>query len=280
MSNAPSPPSQDSCELLMDPDRYIEEAKEIFREAREDKANVRKFKCLFATPGHRNNSELVACIKPSFQKLASLVAGRLDLALPGSVYFKTFDILLDRRLLNYESDYELSDEEESPEERGIRRLIDYIHTEVESDNKLRSKRWTDVPLSVQEAWETVYVGGNDKLLREAVFSMYRESSMRPYGNFCAIIQGSGTGKSRVVDKLAESVFTIPIVLRPLSDTRGFPLGDFTAPGTALVEFFCQTKTFTSALHAQLSYLQFLLKTLAIADKWIDDYKASGRVLRP
>ncbi|KAF7759830.1 hypothetical protein Agabi119p4_11525 [Agaricus bisporus var. burnettii] len=275
MSNAPSPPSQDSCELLMDPDRYIEEAKEIFREARADKANVRKFKRLLRTPGRTNNSELVACIKPSFQKLASLVAGRLDLALPGSEYFATFDILLDRRLLNHDRDDELSDEEGSPEERGIRWLIDYIHTEVENDNKLRSKRWTDVPLSVQEAWETDYVGETDKLLREAVFSMYRGSQSKPYGNFCALIQGSGTGKSRVVDKLAEFIFTIPIVLRPLSDTRGFPLGDFTAPDMALVEFFCPTKTFTSALHAQLSYLQFLLKTLAIADKWIDDYKASG-----
>ncbi|EKM76156.1 hypothetical protein AGABI1DRAFT_131477 [Agaricus bisporus var. burnettii JB137-S8] len=49
MSNAPSPPSQDSCELPMDPDRYIEEAKEIFREAREDQANEQLGACSVVT---------------------------------------------------------------------------------------------------------------------------------------------------------------------------------------------------------------------------------------
>lgn len=77
-----------------------------------------------------------------------------------------------------------------------------------------------VPLSVEKAWETDYVGESDKLLQQAVSSMYRESLGMPYTNFCSIIQGSGTGKSRSVDKVAESVFTIPIILRPLADNQG------------------------------------------------------------
>lgn len=34
----------------------------------------------------------------------------------------------------------------------------------------------------------------------------------PYGNQVAVIQSSGTGKSRMVDELAKLVFTIPFNL--------------------------------------------------------------------
>ncbi|KAF7775689.1 hypothetical protein Agabi119p4_4082 [Agaricus bisporus var. burnettii] len=269
MSTIPGPASQDSCGRPEEPDRLILEAKEIFSEARADKNNTRKF--LRLSQERAPIEEQEKCLVPLFQKLAFLIAGRKDLTPPVVEYIIAFRTLLDRRLL--ESD-ESDDEEETPEDIAIRQLINYIIKEDEKLRKIESNKGSAVPLSVEKAWETDYVGESDKLLQHAVSSMYRESLGMPYTNFCSIIQGSGTGKSRLVDKLAESVFTIPIILRPLADNQVFPLGD-TANGKALLDFFCKHGHFMSALHAQLSYLLFLLKVLVIADKWIDDYKKSG-----
>ena len=73
--------------------------------------------------------------------------------------------------------------------------------------------------AIKTAWETKYIGESHILLKVAVERMW-DRSRRPYTNFCSIIQGSGTGKSRTVDKFAESVFTIPMVLRPEEDKFG------------------------------------------------------------
>jgi hypothetical protein len=48
----------------------------------------------------------------------------------------------------------------------------------------------------------------------------------PYSNVVSIIQSSGTGKSRMVDQLAPSVFTIPFNIRSASDDRGISLSYF------------------------------------------------------
>ncbi|KAG6882510.1 hypothetical protein C0993_010255, partial [Termitomyces sp. T159_Od127] len=132
---------------------------------------------------------------------------------------------------------------------------------------------SEVSEAVRDAWKTNYVGNSHDLLREAMNDMYIKSAKKPYGNFCPIIQGSGTGKSRLVDKLSESVFAIPIILRPDEDKSGFPLGDI-ADGTSLVNFFCGFKL-KPALDVQRRYLLFLLKTIAFADRWIDEQKSKG-----
>lgn len=122
MSNAPpSPPPQDSSELPMDPDRYIESAQEIFREARLDEANVQKFFLLFLSPRAPRN-EVEACIKSSFRKLASLVAGRSDLALPGSEYYSSFYVLFVLR--NQSNEYR------NEEDSAIRELINYSSSSI------------------------------------------------------------------------------------------------------------------------------------------------------
>ncbi|KAG6863781.1 hypothetical protein C0993_010383, partial [Termitomyces sp. T159_Od127] len=132
---------------------------------------------------------------------------------------------------------------------------------------------SEVSEAVRDAWKTNYVGNSHDLLREAMNDMYIKSAKKPYGNFCPIIQGSGTGKSRLVDKLSESVFAIPIILRPDEDKSGFPLGDI-ANGKSLVNFFCGFKM-EPALDVQRRYLLFLLKTIAFADRWIDEQKSKG-----
>ncbi|KAG5731439.1 hypothetical protein E4T56_gene4411, partial [Termitomyces sp. T112] len=106
-------------------------------------------------------------------------------------------------------------------------------------------------------------------------AMYQNSFEKPYANFCAIIQGSGTGKSRLVDKVADSVFMIPMVLRPTGDRSGFPQGDM-ADGQPLVRFFCtKTTKETLELRVQRRYLLFLLKIIAFVDNWINLWKRSG-----
>ena len=73
--------------------------------------------------------------------------------------------------------------------------------------------------AIETVWDTERTGDAHELLGKAVRNMHTKSE-KPYANFCAIIQGSGTGKSRAVDKLAESVVTIPVVLRPRDDKSG------------------------------------------------------------
>ncbi|XP_006456839.1 hypothetical protein AGABI2DRAFT_122728 [Agaricus bisporus var. bisporus H97] len=274
MSKIPDSASQDPYGQPEEPDRLILKAKEIFSEARADTENVQKFFDLSDEGAPIEEQE--KCLVPLFQKLVFLVTGRkdVDLAPPVVEYIIPFRTLLDQRLLKRASDRS-NNKKESPEDIAIRRLTNYIIKEDEKLRKIESNKSSAVTRSVEQAWETGYVGETDRLLRDAISSMYSKSSSLPYANFCPIIQGSGTGKSRLVDKLAESVFTIPITLRPLADDKGFPLGD-TANGKALLDFFCKPEYFTSALHAQLYYLQFLLKSLAIAGNWIDDYKRSGR----
>ena len=45
----------------------------------------------------------------------------------------------------------------------------------------------------------------------------------PYSNVVSIVQSSGTGKSRMVDQLARSVFTIPLNIRSAKDNQGISL---------------------------------------------------------
>lgn len=83
-------------------------------------------------------------------------------------------------------------------------------------------------LATETAWKTQYIGGAHALLRSAVHTMNRtrlaglESGGRPppYSNYVPIIQSSGMGKSRTVDEMAKSVFTLPFNLRSNQDDSG------------------------------------------------------------
>ncbi|KAG6808805.1 hypothetical protein H0H92_002835 [Tricholoma furcatifolium] len=118
---------------------------------------------------------------------------------------------------------------------------------------------------VQEAWKTSYIGDAPSLLRDYINDIAgkRQIFERPltgenagYANFCAIIQGSGTGKSRLVDQLAEHVFTIPFVLRKATDKS-----------EAVVEAF-SVKRERSASWLQRKDLLLLLRSLDYAKTWI------------
>ncbi|KAG6824607.1 hypothetical protein H0H92_006364, partial [Tricholoma furcatifolium] len=105
-------------------------------------------------------------------------------------------------------------------------ILDYINKKLESS--------VPVPqvVTIQEAeaaWKTPYVGNSHDLLRDAIDEIRLQKSFRnptpKYGNFFAIIQGTGTGKSRTVYELSKYVFTIPFVLRKAEDKSGYPVMD-------------------------------------------------------
>jgi hypothetical protein len=54
-------------------------------------------------------------------------------------------------------------------------------------------------------------------------SLTRIERRGPYSNAVSIIQSSGTGKSRMVDELSRSVFTIPFNIRSSDENRGISL---------------------------------------------------------
>ena len=62
-----------------------------------------------------------------------------------------------------------------------------------------------------------YSGENHRLLLNNINHMSRNS---PYSNTVPILQSSGTGKSRMVHEQSDLVFTLPINLRPASETKG------------------------------------------------------------
>ncbi|KAF8871491.1 hypothetical protein CPB84DRAFT_1854946 [Gymnopilus junonius] len=78
---------------------------------------------------------------------------------------------------------------------------------------------------VESAWHDNYVGENHKLLLDNINAI--QGGGQPYSNQIAIVQSSGTGKSRMVHEQAKIVFTIPFNLRESIEDKGlaFPPPD-------------------------------------------------------
>ncbi|KAF9503397.1 hypothetical protein BS47DRAFT_817227 [Hydnum rufescens UP504] len=74
--------------------------------------------------------------------------------------------------------------------------------------------------AVSQAWNEQYLGNYHHLLLSNINRMKRD---QPYSNSVAILQSSGTGKSRMVHEQSDLVFTLPFNLRPDSETKGYSL---------------------------------------------------------
>jgi hypothetical protein len=74
------------------------------------------------------------------------------------------------------------------------------------------------------AWSTPFVGESHELLYNILHSMHdrrdKDGADHHYLNQVSLIQSSGSGKSRLIEKVAERVFTIPFCLRPDAETEG------------------------------------------------------------
>ncbi|KAH8096910.1 hypothetical protein BXZ70DRAFT_945159, partial [Cristinia sonorae] len=102
--------------------------------------------------------------------------------------------------------------------------------------------------STEESWHADYVG-DYHLVILAILDSINEARKEPYSNTVAMIQSSGTGKSRACDEVAKLRFTFPMCLRPL-DADGYPDSD-----RALVKFF--QRTLSSGQSLKTRYLAFL-----------------------
>lgn len=72
--------------------------------------------------------------------------------------------------------------------------------------------------ALSSAWSDNYNGDKHLLLFSNIQRIRR--SGKPYSNQIAIVQSSGTGKSRMVHEQAKLVFTIPFNLRESKDSQG------------------------------------------------------------
>ncbi|XP_006462441.1 hypothetical protein AGABI2DRAFT_179180 [Agaricus bisporus var. bisporus H97] len=217
----------------------------VFRQLTDEEKQAYKRLCVASSSKDRGRCQ------PSWKKLASVIADRDDVPIAPELVSRIVD---------------LSDEKA--------RSMQELFTHIKEYSALEAKAEPDPFVFQKEAWKVDYVGKSDRLLRSAISSMYKQSLAEnlPWKNFCAIIQGSGTGKSRLVDKLAESVFTIPLVLRPHDDKTGYPQGD-TSGGLNLLTFFCGI--FSSVDKANRTYLLFMLNMVSYVDDWIDGYLKEG-----
>jgi len=72
--------------------------------------------------------------------------------------------------------------------------------------------------ALESAWRDSYLGNNHRLLFANINAIPRTE--KSYSNQIAIVQSSGTGKSRMVHEQANLVFTIPFNLRERGDNQG------------------------------------------------------------
>jgi hypothetical protein len=67
--------------------------------------------------------------------------------------------------------------------------------------------------AIEGAWTTAFQGKDAELFQFTLDQMNQTCSKKLYANFVPIIQSSGMGKSRLVDKTAKLIFMIPFCLR-------------------------------------------------------------------
>jgi len=67
--------------------------------------------------------------------------------------------------------------------------------------------------AVIDAWGRRYLGNSDKILLRAMDDLHNLPSSRRYAKIILIVQSSGTGKSRTVDKIGTERILFPMCLR-------------------------------------------------------------------
>ena len=80
--------------------------------------------------------------------------------------------------------------------------------------------------AVQEAWTAPFIGNHHHVIAGFLRDMYRRSlspntdaADQKYLAHTTIIQSSGSGKSRLVDEIAKTIFTIPFNIRDKSEDK-------------------------------------------------------------
>ncbi|KAF8490901.1 hypothetical protein JB92DRAFT_1290866 [Gautieria morchelliformis] len=115
---------------------------------------------------------------------------------------------------------------------------------------------------IENPWDNPYAGQYHRLLYRSINKMDRR---RPYANSVAIIQSSGTGKSRMVHEQSNLVFTIPFNLRE-ADNKDLPF----PPPDETVRKFLAHPSGRDVAAVQSQYVSFLLYTLQVVRVALED----------
>ncbi|KAH8109132.1 hypothetical protein DFH11DRAFT_1731386 [Phellopilus nigrolimitatus] len=120
--------------------------------------------------------------------------------------------------------------------------------------------------AVKQAWTVTYNGKAHHLLYETVRTMTKEMGKRVYANSLAIVQSSGTGKSRTVHEHSKLIFTIPFNLRSDRDQKGFA---YPFPDRKIRDHLCQNAP-KELQAARLHFMEFLHNLFSVV---FDEVKA-------
>ncbi|RDB15450.1 hypothetical protein Hypma_004153 [Hypsizygus marmoreus] len=104
--------------------------------------------------------------------------------------------------------------------------------------------------AIEQSWQTKFSGNSEEALWDHITGHFGRSDI--YAHFAAIVQSSGMGKSRTVDELSKTHFTIAMNLR--SNDNGFPPRD-----KELAEFLTEGSTNTSAYNRVCFLLEALFE---------------------
>ncbi|KAF8592712.1 hypothetical protein K439DRAFT_1656117 [Ramaria rubella] len=125
--------------------------------------------------------------------------------------------------------------------------------------------------AIASAWNLPYEGIHHSLLYNNIKKMTRS---KPYSNSVAVIQSSGTGKSRMVHEQSKLVFTIPFNLRGNEDDKDLP---FPPADTVVRNHLVETAPKKLFLDLQVYYLVFLRCLFQEGKKELEEnlYKAKN-----
>ncbi|KAH8094593.1 hypothetical protein DFH11DRAFT_1753067, partial [Phellopilus nigrolimitatus] len=123
--------------------------------------------------------------------------------------------------------------------------------------------------AVELAWKIKYAGKAHILLHETVSNMTRSMGGRSYANSLAIVQSSGTGKSRTVHELGKMVFTIPFNLRADQDQVGYA---YPFPDREIRNYLCDAPKMLE--EARLYFMQFLYNLFSAVLKEVKKLESS------
>ncbi|KIM81083.1 hypothetical protein PILCRDRAFT_9111 [Piloderma croceum F 1598] len=114
------------------------------------------------------------------------------------------------------------------------------------------------------SWDTVYEGDVAQAVICYVTRRHMDDTKREYAKYIFIILSSGMGKSRMIDEVSKTKFTIPLCLR--SGITGFP-----APDTEVRDFLtrkCNETSATTRVHA------FLAALFGRTTVWVEEQTSS------
>ncbi|CCM07240.1 uncharacterized protein FIBRA_09586 [Fibroporia radiculosa] len=127
-------------------------------------------------------------------------------------------------------------------------------------------------LATEHAWRLPFEGHYHQVLLRTISNMSEHVRLnQSYANYLPLVQSSGTGKSRTVDELAKSIFTIPFNVRDAAANIGYA---YPPSDTSIVAFLIHTHfaTWEDARNNYCVFFETLFSKILswLNNKWPDE----------